>query len=324
MSYVVFGVIVLLVISLGYNYIQHNQNVKALREFVGTTKALKSAESENEKMTKALALFVGDGETQVEIRIDESHVNERISELDELIGLQYEALDSFKKTYDEALREVHVERQEALDRLEELCRRSDAAYDSSKQKILHLQAMNNHYLQRVEEIEKRRLEEASKFDKENKELGLVLAELVDTDGEVLHKIRLPGSEARPNITPCGPLCGYAFWRTDEKYANKAKHLRARYGHWHCAAMKNENCDYARSHFLDGENQCTMFFPSERAASRLDMLEDEELSRGAIASHAKKQEGETALVPQETDAELELILHERRVRRERVLKKWKDK
>jgi len=271
MSYAILGLIALFLLSAGYNYIQHSENVKALEKFVGTTKALKAAENENEKMTKALAMFVGDGETEVRVETDGSAIEDRLRSLDDTIEKK---LRSFDATTEVALSSFADIERKVHDKAHELGKLSCDAMD---------------ILKGLQKVQEQQLDKISQLEAENKKLGLVIAELVDADGEVLHQIRLPGQEARPNVTPCGPLCAHAFWRVDEKYRNKDADLRRRYGKWHCRAGANMAAQNVRDEFLDRSNQCSMFELSEPDFGEVDGVSDREISRGAIADHASMQE-----------------------------------
>lgn len=282
MSYAIFGLIALFLLSAGYNYIQHQNSLKALEQFVGTTKALKAAESENEEMTKALAMFVSDGQTEVRVEVDESTLNERMGEFAaRLDALDEDASKAFRVMQDvlEKAEDYEASRKRELDDfIERIYGALEAANTEVKEVIAELRTQNEEYAGKIKEL-----------DAENKEMGLVLAELIDKDGEVLHQIRLPGHEARPNVTPCGQLCSNAFWRVDEKYRHKEAELRRRYGTWHCKAGGNENASYARKQFLDGSNQCAMFTPSMEYPESEDGIDKEDITRGALAEYANVQQ-----------------------------------
>jgi hypothetical protein len=278
MSYAIFGLIALFLLSAGYNYLQHKNNVKALEQFVGTTKALKAAESENEEMTKALAMFVSDGQTEVRVGVDESTIDERLK-----------AFNSRVLAFEERLEVLNEQVAETFGNLERVIGTTESYGKELRQE---LGKFKNDAHEKMNELRAQNEEYASKLkamDVENKELGLALAQVVDEEGKVLHQIRLPGHEARPNVTPCGPLCSHAFWRVDEKYRNKEAELRRRYGAWHCRAGANMKASNVRDEFLDGENQCAMFTPSVELPESEDGIDKEHLTRGAIAEYSSVQQ-----------------------------------
>lgn len=87
-------------------------------------------------------------------------------------------------------------------------------------------------------------------EKENKELKTTLANILDENGEVIGKLRLPGitkdeEEKFINKTPCGQLCRLSYW--SEAKLN-----------WRCRAYQGYHVDEARPNFVNKHNQCTMF------------------------------------------------------------------
>jgi len=88
-------------------------------------------------------------------------------------------------------------------------------------------------------------------------LEKTLAEIVDGDGEVLVKLRLPGEIRKaPNTTPCGDMCKLAFHQT-WKERNSFGHVVQKNG-WRCKAGQGRVCDEARKQFEDADGQCVLW------------------------------------------------------------------
>lgn len=99
---------------------------------------------------------------------------------------------------------------------------------------------------------KKQLKALKSAEKENNELKTTLANILDENGKVIGKLRLPGvtkeeEEKFINKTPCGALCKHAYW------SNKWNDKR-----WRCEAHLGNICLEARPHFLNKYNQCAMF------------------------------------------------------------------
>jgi MoxR-like ATPase len=97
--------------------------------------------------------------------------------------------------------------------------------------------------------------EAARSREEN--LEKTLAEVVDGDGEVLVRLRLPGEVQRPpNKTPCGDMCKLAFfksWQERDRHGYTVKKQG-----WKCVAGQGRNCDDVRKQFEDADGQCVLF------------------------------------------------------------------
>lgn len=89
-------------------------------------------------------------------------------------------------------------------------------------------------------------------------LEKTLAEVVDSDGEVLVQLRLPGErEMPPNKTPCGDMCKLAVFNQDKKWDHRmGRYIKAQV--WVCVAGQNRPCDDVRSQFVGADGQCVLF------------------------------------------------------------------
>lgn len=100
---------------------------------------------------------------------------------------------------------------------------------------------------------KRALKEAQEEIDKRLELEQTLADILDEDGNIRGKLRLPGSlPKKPNKTPCGRLCKHAFFDTREIVGD------LHHGDWRCLAGSGDIAKKARRMFLNDENQCVMF------------------------------------------------------------------
>jgi hypothetical protein len=102
--------------------------------------------------------------------------------------------------------------------------------------------------------------EIREANEERTKVAATLVQVLDTDGEVLHSICVPGEEVHPNRTPCGDLCKHAFWVTSKPNGNS--HTKSTHGTWNCRASQGASCPRARPQFLDGRGQCVMFVLDE--------------------------------------------------------------
>src|SRR5690606_9871086 len=78
---------------------------------------------------------------------------------------------------------------------------------------------------------------------ERDKASLQSLEVLDAEGNVRGRLRLPGELRVPNRTPCGDLCRYAM-RVD--------------GELECGASGGLPVEKARPQFLDASDQCAMF------------------------------------------------------------------
>lgn len=88
-------------------------------------------------------------------------------------------------------------------------------------------------------------------------LEKTLAEVVDGNGDVLVRLRLPGEIKKPpNKTPCGDMCKLAFFKIWDA-TNKAGYRYKKKG-WLCTAGQGKECDDVRKQFEDAQGQCVLF------------------------------------------------------------------
>ncbi len=96
-------------------------------------------------------------------------------------------------------------------------------------------------------------------ERKNNEKVTQLVEAVN-NGSVV-QIRLPGSVVKPDRTPCGDMCKYAYFvdkHGDIHTSTKGERPYEQSGKWRCKARQGNLVSSSRQYFLDANNQCVMF------------------------------------------------------------------